>query len=74
MVCAFITVVMLLGVIVIVFVLACHKVGRHIAQNPEAAKQVMEHVVLPLLKPEEKKGDAPVDDRPEPKKIKATLL
>ncbi len=76
MVCAFITVVMLLGVIMILFVFACHKVGKHVAQNPEAGKQIVEHVVIPLLKKEEEAPPMQIEAKveEEPKRIKGRMM
>ena len=47
--------------------LAARRVARHLAGNPEAARLISEHLITPLLIGKQ-------EPKPEPKKIKSTLV
>ncbi len=47
--------------------LAARRLARHLAGNPEAARLISEHLITPLLIGKQ-------EPKPEPKKIKSTLV
>lgn len=81
MTCAFLLLFMICGSIGILAWLACRKIAAHLRKNPEAAKLLVEHVIVPIFKGDEAKEAIEAEDadnrpvpKPEPKKRKASLL
>jgi len=67
MFCPFFFLFMLTGGVGVLAVFGWRLVTAHLRQNPEAAKLISEHVITPLLIGKQ-------EPRPEPKKIKSTLV
>lgn len=49
MTCAFLLLFMICGSIGILAWFACQKIAAHLKKNPEAAKLLMEHLIVPML-------------------------
>lgn len=65
---AFLTLLALDAGIGVLVWLGWRRVAAHLRKNPEAGKLLAQHVLAPMLFGEDEK------ERPEPKKIKATLV
>jgi hypothetical protein len=66
MACAFFTLLTLVGGIAALVWLGWRRVAAHLRKNPEVAKLIAQHVLAPMLFGEDEQ------EKPEPKKIKAT--
>jgi len=49
MFCAFFSLLMICGGIGVLVWLACQRIGSHLQKNPEAAKYLAEHVIVPVI-------------------------
>ena len=63
---------MLNGFVGVIVWLGWRRFTAHMRAHPEAAKLVAEHVIAPLLAGKEPDNNPP--DKPEPKRIKGTLV
>jgi hypothetical protein len=70
MACAFFMLLALVGGVATLVWLGWRRVAAHVRQNPEVAKLLAQHVLVPMLFGEDDKEAG----KPEPKRIKGTLV
>ena len=70
---AFFILLMMCGGIGVLVWLGWQRVAAHLKNHPEAARILAEHVITPLLVGEKEPENKP-PDKPEPKRIKGTLV
>jgi hypothetical protein len=71
---AFLILLMLDGAVGVLVWLGWRRVAAHLRKKPEVAALLAQHVLTPLLFGEVEKEAGKQDEKPEPKKVKATLV